>query len=149
MLKSSKRLIGKSILVGLVASLFGISPALAQNYPNKTITLIAPYAAGGDSDFSGRNLAAVASKMIGQPVVVQNVVGASGTIGSQKVRTSPPDGYTLLVSRGGSQAITPALDSNTPYKWNDFTMISLLDFNPVVCVVKNDAPYKNMKDLID
>ncbi|NCX14558.1 MAG: tripartite tricarboxylate transporter substrate binding protein, partial [Burkholderiaceae bacterium] len=149
MLKSSKRLIGKSILVGLVASAFGMSPALAQNYPNKTITLIAPYAAGGDSDFSGRNLAAVASKMIGQPVVVQNVVGASGTIGSQKVRTSPPDGYTLLVSRGGSQAIVPALDSNTPYKWNDFTMISLLDFNPVVCVVKPDAPYKTMKDLID
>jgi tripartite-type tricarboxylate transporter receptor subunit TctC len=149
MLKSSKRLIGKSILAGLVTSALCTSPALAQNYPNKPITLVAPYAAGGDSDFSGRNLAAVASKMIGQPIVVQNVVGASGTIGSQKVSTAPPDGYTLLVSRGGSQAIVPALDSKTPYKWNDFTMISLLDFNPVVCVVKNDAPYKTMKDLLD
>ena len=105
MLKSSKRLIGKSILAGLVASALGMSPAIAQNYPNKPITLIAPYAAGGDSDFSGRNLSAVASKMIGQPIVVQNVVGASGTIGSQKVSAAPPDGYTLLVSRGGSQAI--------------------------------------------
>lgn len=149
MLKSSKRLIGKSILAGLVASALGMSPAIAQNYPNKTITLIAPYGVGGDSDFSGRNLAAVANKLIGQPVIVQNVAGASGTIGSQRVRTSPPDGYTLLVSRGGSQAITPALDSNTPYKWNDFTMISLLDFNPVVCVVKPDSPYKTIKDLID
>jgi tripartite-type tricarboxylate transporter receptor subunit TctC len=82
-------------------------------------------------------------------VVVQNIVGASGIIGSQRVRTSAADGYTLLVARGGSQAITPALDSKTPYKWNDFTMLSLLDFNPVACVVKGDAPYRTIKDLLD
>lgn len=149
MFKASKRFIGKSVLAGVLMTALGSGVAFAQSYPNKPITLIAPYAVGGDSDFSGRNLAAVASKIIGQSVVVQNIVGASGTIGSQRVRTSAPDGYTLLVSRGGSQAITPALDSNTPYKWNDFTFISLLDFNPVVCVVKPDAPYKTMKDLID
>ena len=149
MFKASKRFIGKSVLAGVLMTALGSGVAIAQSYPNKPITLIAPYAVGGDSDFSGRNLAAVASKIIGQSVVVQNIVGASGTIGSQRVRTSAPDGYTLLVSRGGSQAITPALDSSTPYKWNDFTFISLLDFNPVVCVVKPDAPYKTMKDLID
>jgi tripartite-type tricarboxylate transporter receptor subunit TctC len=149
MFKASKRFIGKSVLAGVLMTALGSGVAFAQSYPNKPITLIAPYAVGGDSDFSGRNLAAVASKIIGQSVVVQNIVGASGTIGSQRVRTSAPDGYTLLVSRGGSQAITPALDSSTPYKWNDFTFISLLDFNPVVCVVKPDAPYKTMKDLID
>lgn len=149
MFKASKRFIGKSVLVGVLMTALGSGVAFAQSYPNKPITLIAPYAVGGDSDFSGRNLAAVASKIIGQSVIVQNIVGASGTIGSQRVRTSAPDGYTLLVSRGGSQAITPALDSSTPYKWNDFTFISLLDFNPVVCVVKPDAPYKTMKDLID
>jgi len=128
--------------------LFIANIAIAQNYPNKPITLIAPYAAGGDSDFSGRNLSAVGTKYIGQALIVQNVVGASGTIGSQKVRLSPPDGYTLLISRGGSQAISPALDSSVPYKWNDFTFISLLDLNPVVCVVKSDAPFKTMKDLL-
>lgn len=149
MFKASKRLISKSVLAGVLMTALGSGVVFAQSYPNKTITLIAPYAVGGDSDFSGRNLAAVASKMIGQSVVVQNIVGASGTIGSQRVRTSAPDGYTLLVSRGGSQAITPALDSSTPYKWNDFTFISLLDFNPVVCVVKPDAPYKTMKELIE
>ncbi|MEP7085642.1 MAG: tripartite tricarboxylate transporter substrate binding protein [Betaproteobacteria bacterium] len=122
--------------------------AAAQDYPTKPITLIAPYAAGGDSDASARNLSAVAPKYFPQPVVVQNVVGASGIIGSQKVRTSAPDGYTLLIARGGSQAINPALDSKNPYKWNDFTMISLLDFNPVACVVKGDAPYKTMKELL-
>ncbi len=122
--------------------------AAAQDYPNKPITLIAPYAAGGDSDASGRNLSAVAPKYFSQPVIVQNIVGASGIIGSQRVRTSAPDGYTLLIARGGSQAINPALDSKNPYKWNDFTMISLLDFNPVACVVKGDSPYKTMKDLL-
>jgi len=66
-----------------------------------------------------------------------------------RVRNAIPDGYTLLISRGGSQAITPALDSKTPYKWNDYTMISLLDFNPVVCVVRPDSPYKNLKELLD
>jgi len=121
----------------------------AQGYPNKSITLIAPYTAGGDSDFSGRNLAAVATKFMNQPLIVQNIVGASGTIGSLKVRNSPPDGYTLLISRVGSQAIVPALDSKTPYKWTDFTFISLLDLNPMVCVVKSDSPYKNMQDLLN
>ena len=121
----------------------------AQPYPNKPITLIAPYAAGGDSDLAGRNLAATAAKFLGQPMVMQNIVGASGTIGSMRVRTANPDGYTLLIARGGSQAITPALDTKTPYKWNDFTMLSLLEFNPVVCVVKADAPMKSLKDLLD
>ena len=120
----------------------------AQDYPNKVITLVAPYAAGGDSDASARNLSAVAPKYFSQPVIVQNIVGASGIIGSQRVRTSAPDGYTLLIARVGSQSINPALDSKTPYKWSDFTMISLLDFNPMACVVKGDAPYKNMKDLL-
>ncbi|CAM3799836.1 Bug family tripartite tricarboxylate transporter substrate binding protein [Polynucleobacter antarcticus] len=135
-----------------IFALLGMSSVMkianAQSYPNKPITLVAPYSAGGDSDFSGRNLAAVATKYINQPLIVQNIVGASGTIGSQKVRTSPPDGYTLLIARGGSQAISPALDSKTPYKWNDFTFIAILDLNPVACVVKSDSKYKTMKELL-
>ena len=63
-----------------------VPPALAQPYPNRVITLIAPYAAGGDSDLSGRNLAAAATKFLGQPAVVQNIFGASGVIGSMRVR---------------------------------------------------------------
>jgi tripartite-type tricarboxylate transporter receptor subunit TctC len=146
-----KRIVLKPALLsaGALVALLGVGVSHAQTYPNKAVTLVAPYAAGGDSDFSGRNLSAVATKLIGQPVVVTNIPGASGTIGSQRVRTSAPDGYTLLVSRGGSQAITPALDSSTPYKWNDFTFISLLDFNPVVCIVKSDSPYKTFPDLIN
>ena len=144
------KLAAQCMLGGLaaLASTFAV-PVLAQPYPSRPINLIAPYAAGGDSDASGRNLAAVAVKYMGQSLVVQNIVGASGIIGSQRVRTSAPDGYTLLIARGGSQAISPALDSKTPYKWNDFTFISLLDFNPVACVVKGDSPHKTMKDLLE
>ena len=144
------KLAAQCMLGGLAALAAALTaPVLAQPYPNRPINLIAPYAAGGDSDASGRNLAAVAVKYMGQSLVVQNIVGASGIIGSQRVRTSAPDGYTLLIARGGSQAISPALDSKTPYKWNDFTFISLLDFNPVACVVKGDSPHKNMKDLLE
>lgn len=132
-----------------LALILGAAQAGAQGYPTRTITLVAPYAAGGDSDFSGRNLAAVAHKYLGQPAIVANRVGASGMIGSQFVRSATPDGYTLLISRGGSQAIVPALDSKSPYKWNDFTMISLLDLNPVVLVVKPDSPFKSLKELLD
>ena len=90
-----------------VAALLSLASAVcsAQAYPNRPITFIAPYAAGGDSDLAGRNLAATAAKFMGQTIVVQNIVGASGTIGSMRVRTAAPDGYTLLIARGGSQAI--------------------------------------------
>ena len=71
--------------------------AQAQAYPTRTITLVAPYAAGGDSDFSGRNLAAVVQKYLGQNAVVLNRAGGSGMVGSQSVRTATPDGYTLLI----------------------------------------------------
>lgn len=134
--------------IPFVLGVAAASHALAEDYPTKPIRLIAPYAAGGDSDASARNLSVVGPKYLGQPLIVQNIVGASGIIGSQRVKTSTPDGYTLLIARGGSQAINPALDSSTPYKWNDWTFLSLLDFNPVACVVKGDSEFRTMKDLI-
>ena len=149
-LKTFARRIGRIAAACSLAALAAVpQTAQAQAYPARPITLVAPYAAGGDSDLAGRNLANAATKFMGQPLIMTNVVGASGTIGSQRVRTAAADGYTLLIARGGSQAITPALDSKTPYKWNDFTMLSILELNPVACVVKPDAPYKTMKDLID
>jgi tripartite-type tricarboxylate transporter receptor subunit TctC len=108
------------------------------------------FAAGGDSDLSGRNLAQHAQKYLNnQPLVVVNRVGASGQIGSMATRSAPADGYTLLAARIASHAILPAMDSKTPYKWNDFTLISLLDLNPYVCVVLRDAPWKTMPELLD
>jgi tripartite-type tricarboxylate transporter receptor subunit TctC len=123
------------------------SPALTQSYPNKPITIVAPFVAGGDADQSARNLATVAQNVLKQSIVVVNKGGASGAIGSQFVKDAPPDGYTLLLARVGSQAVLPAMKSDLSYKWNDFTFIGLLELNPVVCVVNSESPYKTFEDL--
>lgn len=131
------------------ASMLICGGAYAQGYPGKPITFIIPFAAGGDSDLSGRNVAAHAQKYLNnQPIVSVNRTGASGTIGAQAVRTAAPDGYTLLVARIATHAIAPALDSKVPYKWNEFTMLSLIELNPFICYIKGDAPWKNAAELV-
>ncbi len=129
-------------------AVMGIASAVsAQSYPNKPITIVAPFVAGGDADQSARNLATVAQNVLKQSVIVVNKGGASGAIGSQFVKDAAPDGYTLLLARVGSQAVLPAMKSDLSYKWNDFTFIGLLELNPVVCVVNAESPYKTFEDL--
>ena len=124
--------------------------ALGQGYPSKPITFVIPFAAGGDSDLSGRNVGQHASKYLNnQPIVPINRVGASGVIGAMAVRNAPPDGYTLLVARIATHAIVPALESKAPYKWHEFTMLSLIELNPYICFVKGDSPYRTAAELID
>ena len=131
-------------------ALAGCSGALAQGYPSKPISFVIPFAAGGDSDLSGRNVAAHASKYLNnQPIVAVNRTGASGAIGAMAVKNAAPDGYTLLVARIATHAILPALDSKLQYKWNEFTMLSLIELNPYVCFVKSDAPFRNARELLD
>ena len=133
-----------------VLALAACSAAFAQNYPGKPITFVIPFAAGGDSDLSGRNVAAHASKYLNnQPIVSVNRTGASGAIGAMAVKNAAPDGYTLLVARIATHAILPALDSKLQYKWNEFTMLSLIELNPYVCFVKSDSPYANARDLVE
>jgi tripartite-type tricarboxylate transporter receptor subunit TctC len=123
-----------TVIVGLVVS---TSAANAQTYPSRPITVVSPYAAGGDADFAARNFAAAAQRALGQPVVVINRPGASGVIGSASVVAATPDGYTLLLARPGSQSILPAImPTRTKYKWDDYTMIGLLELNPYGCFVK-------------
>ena len=138
----------KCIFASLLLVLAGA--AGAQGYPSKPITFIVPFAAGGDSDLSGRNVAAHASKYLNNvPIVAVNRTGASGAIGAMAAKGAAPDGYTLLVARIATHAILPALDSKLPYKWNEFTMLSLIELNPYVCFVKGDSPYKSAKDLVE
>jgi tripartite-type tricarboxylate transporter receptor subunit TctC len=122
--------------------------ALAQPYPSKPITLVIPFGAGGDSDLSGRLLAQYAAKYLNNATFVPlNRAGASGSIGTMQVRTAAPDGYTLLIARIATHAVFPALESKSPYKWNEFTMLSLLELNPYICAVKSDSPVKTVQDL--
>lgn len=137
-----------ALLVALCVAVAFSAPAQAQ-YPSRPITFVIPFAAGGDSDLSGRNLAQQAQKYLNnQPIVAVNRVGASGTIGAMAVRSAPADGYTLLVARIATHAIVPALDSKVPYKWNEFTMLSLIELNPYICFVKSDAPWKSAAELM-
>jgi tripartite-type tricarboxylate transporter receptor subunit TctC len=133
-----------------VLALAAASGAFAQGYPGKPITFVIPFAAGGDSDLSGRNVAAHAQKYLNnQPIVSVNRTGASGAIGAMAVKNAAPDGYTLLVARIATHAILPALDSKLPYRWNEFTMLSLIELNPYVCFVKGDSPFRNARELIE
>lgn len=133
-----------------LAALLAASGALHAQYPSKPISLVVPFGAGSDADLAGRNLSEHAAKYLGNhPIVVVNQPGASGAIGTLAVRNAPADGHTLLLSRLASQVILPAIDAKTPYRWNDFTLLSVLEMNPFVCAVKSDAPYKSMKELIE
>ena len=134
----------------VLVTLLATSGALHGQYPSKPIRLVVPFSAGSDADLAARNLAEHAVKYLNnQQIVVVNQPGASGAIGTMAVRTAPADGYTLLLARIASHVILPATEAKTPYQWNDFTLLSVLEVNPYVCAVKADAPYKSMTELID
>jgi tripartite-type tricarboxylate transporter receptor subunit TctC len=80
--------------------------------------------------------------------VVENRTGASGAVGTQYVARAKPDGYTMLLARIGSSAILPATDPRTPYAWDEFTMLGLLDENPFVVCVRADAPWRSFAELM-
>ena len=124
-------------------------PSAAQDYPAKPILFVIPFASGGDSDLSGRNVAHHASKYLNtRPIVSLNRVGASGAIGATAVKNATPDGYTLLVARIATHAVLPAMESKLGYKWNEFSMLSLIELNPFICFVKTESAYRTAADLV-
>lgn len=138
----------RALLAGLCALPHA---AHAQAYPDRPITLVAPFSAGGAADIAARILAAHAPRHLpnpGQTIVVDNRTGASGAVGTQYVARARPDGHTLLLARVGSAAVLPALDTRTPYAWDDFTMLGLLDENPYVICVRADAPWRDLGALL-
>jgi len=119
---------------------------------DRPVTLVAPFSAGGAADLAARIFAAHAPRHMGtppQPVIVENRTGASGSIGTHYVARARPDGHTLLLARLGSSAILPAIDPRTPYTIEDFTWLALLDENPFVICVRTDAPWADLRALLD
>ncbi len=145
--RNSVFMTSKLALAGLTMTC-AATAAQAANYPKKPITLVAPYGAGGASDMASRTMASVLPKYVGQPVMVVNRTGAGGVTGSTFVNKSKADGYTLLLARIGSQSVSPAMKVNIPYKYDDFTMLAVIELNPVICATAASKPYKTMKDLI-
>ena len=116
----------------------------------RSVSLIAPFSAGGAADIAARLFAAHAPHHMGvpQPIIVDNRTGASGSIGTQYVARARPDGHTLLLARVGSSAILPATDLRTPYSVEDFTWLGMLDENPFVIGVRADAPWSDIDALL-
>ena len=120
-----------------------------QMYPNRPIKIIVPFPSGGTSDFTARILAQKLSLSIGQPVVVDNKTGATGTIGADFVAKSTPDGYTLLLT-DTSFAIVPGIANKLPYDpIKDFSPIALGIKVPSLLVVNPKLPIQTVKELID
>jgi tripartite-type tricarboxylate transporter receptor subunit TctC len=115
------------------------------------VLLVAPFSAGGAADIAARTLAHHAGRHLPNPaatIVVENRTGASGAVGTQSVLRARPDGHTLLLARIASAAILPATDPRTPYAWDDFAMLGLLDENPYVVAVRADAPWRTLQELL-
>jgi tripartite-type tricarboxylate transporter receptor subunit TctC len=133
--------------IGLVAN----STAFAQSdYPNKPVKIIVPFPAGGTSDVMGRLVAEELGKALKQPFIVENVAGAGGVIGTDKGAKAVPDGYTLIQTGVGQNAVAHGLDPNLKYNSDtDFVHFSQVHSGPNVLVVNPSVPFKTLKELVD
>jgi tripartite-type tricarboxylate transporter receptor subunit TctC len=121
-----------------------------RGYPSRPINVVVPFPAGGPSDVVARVVTDQMSKVLGQSMVIENVSGAGGTIGSARVAAAPPDGYTLLAGSMGSQVAAPVLTPNLKYDpERDFAPIGFTAQSPVVIVARKDFPADNLRQFID
>ncbi|MEG0920808.1 MAG: tripartite tricarboxylate transporter substrate-binding protein [Comamonas sp.] len=136
-------------LLGLAAS-FGAAPAFAADiYPSKPITIIVGYPPGGSTDLVGRFVGTELSNRLKQTVVIENLGGAGGAIGAQKVAKAQADGYTLLVAANNEVAIAPLINKAIKYDvFKDFTPIGLVATQPMVLVASNSTGVKTANEFI-
>jgi hypothetical protein len=138
---------------GLVAGLaigFAALPAAAQtDYPRRPITLIVPFAAGGPTDVIARIAADNMTRTLGQPIIIENIVGAGGTTASTRAARAAPDGYTIEMGHMGTHAASVALYPNLAYKPDvDFAPIGLVAGTPVLILAKKDFQPKDLKEFV-
>jgi tripartite-type tricarboxylate transporter receptor subunit TctC len=148
-----RRTFANTILAIAAAALsldMSITSASAQTYPTKTITLVVPFPPGGTTDVTARVVAAEMSKTLGQTIIIENKAGANGNIGSTFVARAAPDGYTLLATGIGSNAVNHGLYANMTYdSRKDFIHITQMTSGPNVLVVNNDFPAKTFKEWVE
>jgi tripartite-type tricarboxylate transporter receptor subunit TctC len=134
--------------VCVLASLLTFIGTAAAEYPERAITIIVPFAAGGPSDVMARILADRMRTTLGQFVVVENVTGAGGSIGVTRAAHSPPDGYTISFGHLGTHVFNGAIYPLTFDLLTDLEPVAMLPSNPMVIVSKNDVPAKTLKEFI-
>src|SRR5262245_10676102 len=136
------------LIVGLIV-LHALSfPAVAQ-YPNKPITVIVPFAAGGPTDVVTRLVCEHMSRTLGQPIIVENIGGAGGTLGMTRAAQAQPSGYTIAVGNMGTQSAAPALYPNLKYDPpKSFAQVGIVNFTPQAIVAKKDTAAGSLKEFI-
>lgn len=133
-----------------LTSLFAVTANSQAAFPERQITLVIPFAAGGSTDVVGRVLAQRMSEILGQQVIVQNIAGAGGNLGADNVARSEPDGYTILMGTVATHALNPLILKSIPYDpVKDFAPISLMVNVPNVLVVNPELPAKSVQELLD
>jgi tripartite-type tricarboxylate transporter receptor subunit TctC len=140
----------KSLVSSLALAAVLASPAAARGaYPERPITMIVPFAAGGPTDVIARIVAEHMSRTLGQQVVIENVTGAGGTTGIARAAQAAPDGYTIAMGHMGTHGAAPAVYPDIKYDpVKDFAPVGLAAGTPIVIVAKKDFPAKNLKEFL-
>ena len=136
------------LLLALLCLTALLSPASAQTYPTRPITMVVPFSAGGPTDTVARILGQAMGTALGQPVIIENVTGAAGSIGVGRVARAAPDGYTIGIGHWSTHVVNAAVYHLNYDVLEDFAPISLVANNAQLIVSKNDVPAKNLKELI-
>ena len=127
-------------------------PSLVQaqdKYPSTPITWVCPYAAGGNADSRSRQVAKAMSAILGQPIIIDNKAGAGGNIGTEVIARGKPDGYTIGMGNFAPLAVNHALFKKLNFDpANDIVPIGLIEKGPLILMVRNDSPYKSVKDIV-
>jgi tripartite-type tricarboxylate transporter receptor subunit TctC len=145
---SEQRAVTKRLLL-VVFTLFGVfSPAYALDYPSRPITFVVPFAAGGPTDTLGRTIIERMSRILGQSIVIENVVGAGGSIGVRRVVHAPPDGYTISLGNWSTHVLNGGIYSLDYDLIDDLEPVALLPSAPQLIVARNDIKASNLAELI-
>jgi len=136
-------------LAAALLALVATDNARAQDYPTRTVTIIVPFAPGGPADITGRIVADIFTRHLGQQFVVENVGGAGGTIGALRAARAPADGYTIISGHMGTHAAAPAFYPNLGYDpEKDFEPIGLIAEQPELLAVRKDFPANNLQEFV-
>ncbi|HTS41505.1 MAG TPA: tripartite tricarboxylate transporter substrate-binding protein [Xanthobacteraceae bacterium] len=140
----------KAVTGAVLAGVFALTgAAYAQDYPNRNITMVIPFAAGGPTDVLGRVMGARMSELLGQQVIIENATGAGGMTGARRVADATPDGYTMLLGTVGTQAQGQTLYKKPLYNAvTDFVPVALIAEVPLVIIVRKDLPVGNFKEFV-
>ncbi|MGZ3351509.1 MAG: tripartite tricarboxylate transporter substrate-binding protein, partial [Xanthobacteraceae bacterium] len=142
-------ILSRLLVAGLAIGLAAFPAAAQTDYPRRPITLIVPFAAGGPTDVIARIAADHMTRTLGQPIVIENIVGAGGTTASTRAARAAPDGYTIEMGHMGTHAASVALYPNLAYKPDvDFAPIGLVAGTPVLILAKKDFPPKDLKEFV-